>query len=146
VPTRLESEERTLQAAAVPYRWRAGRLEIALVTRRQGKHWILPKGHVEPGETPRQSALREAAEEAGLIGRIGRRPLGTYEYVKGGEPRLVQVFVLQVTRQLARWSEDDVRTRTWLRPEQAMARVREGEVRQLLRLLVARLPGPPARS
>jgi len=67
------------QAAAIPFRWTSGRLEVALITRRQGKHWIVPKGNIEPGETPRRSARREATEEAGLVGRIPLRPFGAYE-------------------------------------------------------------------
>ena len=131
--------ERILQAAAVPYRWNEGRLEIAMVTRRQGGRWTLPKGHVEPGESPRQSARREASEEAGLQGRVGWRPLGSYVYRKGDEPRRVIVFLMRVTRQLSRWSEDDFRHRKWLRLEQAVERVRERGLRTLLRGLSERL-------
>jgi len=132
------TRERILQAAAIPYRWNAGRLEIAMVTRRQSSRWTVPKGHIEPGETPRQSALREALEEAGLLGRIGLRPLGTYEYEKGSEPRLVVAYPMRVTRQLARWSED-FRSREWIRPERAVDRAPEQGLRDLLRRLAERL-------
>ena len=128
-----------LQAATIPYRWNGGRLEIAMVTRRQGSRWTLPKGHVEPGESPRQSARREASEEAGLVGRIGWRPFGSYVYRKGDEPRRVLVFLMRVTRQLSRWSEDDIREREWLRLEHALERVRERGLRTLLRGLAERL-------
>jgi 8-oxo-dGTP pyrophosphatase MutT (NUDIX family) len=131
--------ERILQAAAIPYRWVSGRLEVALITRRTGGRWIVPKGHVEPGESPRQSALREAAEEAGLLGRIASRPLGSYEYLKGREQHLVLVFPLRVTRELRRWSEDHLRDRRWIRVERAIARVRERGLRHLLRGLAERL-------
>ena len=132
-------DEQNLQAAAIPYRWNSGRLEIAMITRRQGGSWIVPKGNVEPGETPRQSALREATEEAGLLGKIALRPLGSYEYRKGREPRIVVVFLLRVTRQLSRWSEDDFRNRKWIRVERAIERVRERGLRHLLRSLTERL-------
>jgi len=128
-----------IQAAAIPYRWNTGRLEIAMITKRQRGAWIVPKGHVEPGETPRQSALREATEEAGLRGRIGARPCGSYEYRKGEEPRLVLVFLLRVTEQLRRWNEDHVRQRQWTRLDLAIRRVREPGLRQILRLLERRL-------
>ena len=130
---------RVLQAAAIPYRWNRSRLEIAMVTRRQGNRWTLPKGHVEPGESPRESARREATEEAGLLGRIGWRPLGSYVYRKGDEPRRVLVYVMRVTRQLSRWSEDDFREREWVRMEQALERVRERGLRALLRGLSEQL-------
>ena len=133
------SDARNLQAAAIPYRWNSGRLEIAMITRRQGGSWIVPKGNVEPGETPRQSARREASEEAGLLGKIGLRPLGSYQYRKGREPRVVVVFLLRVTRQLSRWSEDDFRNRKWVRADRAIERVRERGLRLLLRDLTERL-------
>ncbi|MER5642192.1 NUDIX hydrolase [Kitasatospora sp. NPDC002227] len=34
--------------------------------------WCLPGGHVEPGETPQQTALRELLEETGLVGARAR--------------------------------------------------------------------------
>ena len=136
---KVANEARVIQAAAIPYRWHSGRLEIAMITRRQGDRWIVPKGHVEPGETPRQSALREATEEAGLLGKIGLRPLGSYEYSKGSEPRVVFVFLLRVTRELRRWSEDDCRNREWIRLERAIERVRVRGLRHLLRGLARRL-------
>src|SRR5262249_28078431 len=133
-------DDHVLQAAAIPYRWNDGRLEIAVITRRQGAAWIVPKGHVEPGETPRQSALREASEEAGLLGRLGPRPCGSYRYQKGSEPHLVMVFLLRVTKQLRRWSEDDFRQRKWLRLDRAIERVRERGLRHILRDLRRRRP------
>jgi len=129
---------RSLQAAAIPYRWNSGRLEVALITRRQGKSWIVPKGNIEPGESARRSALREAGEEAGLLGRIGLRPIGAYRYRKGNEPRRVLVFLLEVTRELSAWSEDDIRDRRWLRVERAAERVRERGLQLLLRGLAKR--------
>lgn len=44
-----------------------GQLKIALAQRpHSSKTWVLPKGHVEPGESLEQAALREIYEEAGL--------------------------------------------------------------------------------
>ena len=45
------------RAAVIARRNRAGRVE-----------WCLPKGHIEPGETPEQAAVREVAEETGIRG------------------------------------------------------------------------------
>ena len=41
--------------------------------------WSLPKGHLEPGETAEQAAVREVAEETGIRGRIVA-PLGAIDY------------------------------------------------------------------
>lgn len=134
----VASIARSVQAAAIPYRWSSGRLEVALITRRQGKRWIVPKGNIEPGESARRSARREASEEAGLLGQISARPFGSYAYSKGREPRVVLVFLLRVTRELERWSEMDERERRWIRIERAVERVHERGLRTLLRGLAAR--------
>jgi 8-oxo-dGTP pyrophosphatase MutT (NUDIX family) len=41
--------------------------------------WSLPKGHIEPDETPEETAVREVAEETGIIGRVVA-PIGTIDY------------------------------------------------------------------
>lgn len=40
-------------------------IEILLIQDSKGR-WTIPKGHIEPGETARQTAIREIGEEAGL--------------------------------------------------------------------------------
>ncbi|OLR91046.1 NUDIX hydrolase [Actinokineospora bangkokensis] len=55
---------------------------VALIGRldRRGRMlWSLPKGHIEAGETPEQTAVREVAEETGIDGEVVR-PLGTIDY------------------------------------------------------------------
>jgi 8-oxo-dGTP pyrophosphatase MutT (NUDIX family) len=55
-----------------------GELKVALAQhRRSEKVWNIPKGHVEPGETIEQAALREIAEEAGLFNVTLIRYLGS---------------------------------------------------------------------
>ena len=41
-------------------------LYVVLLRHRFGGHWSFPKGHVEAGESERQTALREVREETGL--------------------------------------------------------------------------------
>ncbi|MBB6372917.1 8-oxo-dGTP pyrophosphatase MutT (NUDIX family) [Pseudonocardia eucalypti] len=61
--------DRALSIAAV-----IGRLD-----RRGRLLWSLPKGHIEPGETPEQAAVREVHEETGIIGSVVA-PLGTIDF------------------------------------------------------------------
>ncbi len=54
-------------AGGVAYRrTETGHLELALIATHGGARWQLPKGSVESGETPQETALREVEEEAGL--------------------------------------------------------------------------------
>src|SRR5689334_16903023 len=97
------------QAAVIPYRIRNERIEVALVTTSRGKGWIVPKGSVDTGERPRDAAIREAEEEAGLRGIVTRKPLGRYRDVKGHGPCRVDVYLMRVTRVLEHWLEDNLR-------------------------------------
>ena len=119
------------QAAVIPYRIRKERLEVALVTTSDGRGWIVPKGSVDEGERPRDAAIREAIEEAGLRGIVTRKPLGRYRHVKGKDSMRVDVYLMQVTKVLNRWSEDGLRRRRWMRVSAAAARLR-GELQPFI--------------
>jgi len=113
------------QAAVIPYRIRKEQLEVALVTTSTGKRWIVPKGSVDDGERPRDAAIREAEEEAGVRGIVARRPVGRYLHVKGNGLRRVDVYVMRVTKELEHWLEDRFRRRRWMRVHDAADCVRE---------------------
>jgi len=113
------------QAAVIPYRIRKERVEVALVTTSTGKGWIVPKGSVDEGEHPRDAAIREAEEEAGLRGVVTRRPLGRYLHIKRKGRRRVDVYLMRVTNVRARWLEDKFRRRRWMRLPDAVACLRE---------------------
>ncbi|HEY6554254.1 MAG TPA: NUDIX domain-containing protein, partial [Vicinamibacteria bacterium] len=53
--------------------------QILLISVMEGKRWQLPKGHIEEGETPEETAVREVREETGVTGRV-RGPLPGVEY------------------------------------------------------------------
>lgn len=52
---------------------------IGRLDRRGRLMWSLPKGHVEPGETREQAAIREVQEETGITGKI-LAPLGAIDF------------------------------------------------------------------
>ena len=119
------------QAAVIPYRIRKERVEVALVTTSRGKGWIVPKGSVDDGEKPRDAAIREAEEEAGLLGVVARKPLGRYRHVNGSGSCHVDVYPMRVTSVLEHWLEDRLRRRRWMRISEAAACLRE-ELREFL--------------
>jgi 8-oxo-dGTP pyrophosphatase MutT (NUDIX family) len=125
-----------LQYAALPYRLKDG-VEILLVTSRETQRWVIPKGWPMKGKKPCAAAAREALEEAGVSGKVGKCPIGAYRYVKqlkNGAPLqcTVDVFPLQVTRQRKRWLEQGQRTAHWFTPEQAAEAVQEPELKELI--------------
>ena len=113
------------QAAVIPYRIRKARVEVALITTSTGKGWILPKGSVDQGERPREAAIREAEEEAGLRGVVARKPVGRYHHAKGDDLRRVDVYIMRVTRELDHWLEEKTRRRRWMRVADAADRLRD---------------------
>jgi len=81
LPRRLPAVEET-SAGGVIIDVQDGVARIAVIARRNraGRvEWCLPKGHLENDETLEQTAVREVAEETGMVGRI-LAPLGTIEY------------------------------------------------------------------
>ena len=56
-----------------------------LVVNQHNDSWSLPKGHVDPGETPRQAAVREIREESGVKELEFIKELGTYERYRIGK-------------------------------------------------------------
>ena len=63
-----------IQYAALPYRIVRRRVEILLITSRDTRRWVIPKGWPMKGLKPQDAAAVEAAEEAGLIGEVEGRP------------------------------------------------------------------------
>lgn len=75
---------RATSAGGVVHRTEAGRLEVALVRRRQPPLWALPKGTPDSGETLAETAIRETSEETGLKVEI-EQPISaiTYYFIHG---------------------------------------------------------------
>lgn len=88
-------------------------VEVLLVTPRGGDGWIIPKGKVEARLGPRESAGREAEEEAGVRGEVDQAPFDQYRHGGGEDGPLVTVFLMRVTRELSSWAEAHERERRW---------------------------------
>jgi len=111
------------QAAAVPFRvLEDGRIEIMLI-RRRGRPWGIPKGSVDPGRTLRNTALNEAAEEAGLHGELLEQALGEFVYQKQYGELLVTVYAMKVMKLDDYWLEQPIRERQWFGIEEALTLV-----------------------
>jgi 8-oxo-dGTP pyrophosphatase MutT (NUDIX family) len=106
--------------------------QICLITSSSGKHWLVPKGHLEHGLKLRETARQEAWEEAGLIGVISPRPVGAYEYQKFGRIYRVVIFWMQVTHVQRKWPEQKRRRRRWLSPEKALPHISHSPLRRIV--------------
>jgi 8-oxo-dGTP pyrophosphatase MutT (NUDIX family) len=120
------------QAAAIPIK----EGHVCLVTSRSGKRWVIPKGCLEPGKTAGEIALQEAWEEAGLAGILQGQPVGSYLYEKYGMTHHVTVFIIQVTQAADNWPERSVRDRDWVTPSQAIDRIDDRGLREIIRSTV----------
>ncbi len=71
---------------------------ILLISTQSGRRWQLPKGHIEEGETPEQTAVREVREETGVTGRVvAPLPGVEYWFIERGQRRVhkyVDYFLL----------------------------------------------------
>jgi len=125
------------QYGVLPYRTGAdGSLELLLITSKERKRWVIPKGNPIPFLLNYESAAREAFEEAGVEGGIATKPIGTYRYGKrrrGGEAAaIVTVYPLLVSREAGDWPEREERRRQWFSPAEAAAAVEEPELKSLV--------------
>lgn len=130
------------QACAIPYRVRRGKLEFCLITTTRRGRWAFPKGIVDPGETPAQTALKEAHEEAGLRGTIEGKRLGEYTYSKWRKQLVVRVFLMRVTRTERSWLEANLRQRCWCPVDEARQRIGRKKQRRLLEAALTKLQPP----
>lgn len=124
------------QSAALPFAFQEEALKLLLVTSIGTKRWIIPKGHLEPGLTASESAEAEALEEAGVIGNMASRPIGSYSYrkrpEKGGDRCRVRVYALEVTRVLEKYPEAGLRKREWMSVSKAIKAVQEPDLKVLI--------------
>ena len=116
------------QAAVIPVS--DGR--VCMVTSSSGRRWVIPKGMIDPGHTAGEAALLEAWEEAGLVGVLAQEPVGSYLYDKYGRPHHVTVFLMTVTEIAEEWPERDVRRRELLDADEAVDRIEEPGLREIV--------------
>jgi 8-oxo-dGTP diphosphatase len=133
---------RLLVRAAGGLLWRAGPRgpELAVIHRPRHRDWTLPKGKLELGESFRDAALREVAEETGCGARLLRFAGFTF-YLAAGRPKLVAFWHMRADACSPFEPSEEVDRLEWLTPPEAGARLdHAGERRMLAR---ARRSMPP---
>jgi 8-oxo-dGTP pyrophosphatase MutT (NUDIX family) len=125
------------QYAALPWRRAGGEVQVLLITSRETRRWVIPKGWGKKGEPAMISAAREALEETGVAGRVTEQPLGAYRYDKvmktgRAQPVQVAVYALEVLHEHSDWPEREVREKFWTSQAQAASLVAEPELQALI--------------
>ncbi|WP_404482384.1 DUF47 family protein [Novosphingobium sp. BL-52-GroH] len=135
------------QIAVLPYRTVGNAIDapiqILLITSRQTRRWVIPKGGLMKGMPPHAAASVEAEEEAGVLGATCPVPLGSYRYRKRRNSGAwvwadVDVFPFAVTEELDSWDEQHQRERRWFPLAEAARSVEEEDLRALIRSFGAR--------
>jgi 8-oxo-dGTP pyrophosphatase MutT (NUDIX family) len=134
---RASERAANVQYAALPWRRANGATEILLITTRKTRSWIVPKGWPIAGLSPSECAAHEALEEAGILGEVRDKALGSFHYDKRRktgdiDPCTVHVFAMEVIHQRRSWPEKAARDICWCSVEEALARVTEPGLRRLI--------------
>lgn len=126
-------------AGGVVIRRDAGWTQFLLVTaRRQPGEWVLPKGHIEPGESAAEAAAREVLEEAGITASLVGE-LGQLDYFTARGRLHVQFFLMAFESE---GPPGEDRDRAWLSADEARGRVRHEDARALITLAESRVSFP----
>ncbi|MNX25860.1 NUDIX domain protein [compost metagenome] len=136
-PARTETSE-VRQVAVLPWRLGENGVEVMMITSRETRRWVIPKGGRMVGKTDPQAAAQEAYEEAGVQGETLEAPIGHFRYakrLKSGETQacVVAVYPLEVLIQLGAWPEDQQRQRRWMPQTDAADAVHEEDLADLIR-------------
>ncbi|MDG2002170.1 MAG: DUF47 family protein [Novosphingobium sp.] len=135
------------QIAVLPYRTDSPSVDapihILLITSRETRRWIIPKGNPMAKLPPHASAAVEAEEEAGVLGSACPVRIGSYRYRKRRNSGAsvwaeVDVFPFAVTEELDSWKEQHERERRWFTLAEAADAVDEADLRALIRSFGAR--------
>ena len=103
-------------AGGIVYRRRGEMVEMLIVRARPNPHdWVLPKGHIERGETPEACARREVREEAGVDGEP-EILIGVDRYMG---PRSAIAVAFYLLRYVADVTPDETRETRWVTFDEA---------------------------
>ena len=99
-----------------------------MTARQSPGEWVLPKGHIEAGETEAEAAVREVLEESGVTAVAGE-PIGDLEYSTSRGRIRVRFFVMAFRSEA---EPGESRQRAWVTAADARKRLRWDDAQQLI--------------
>ncbi len=99
---------------AVIFRTVNSEVQYLLIKNKRSENWGFPKGHIEAGETERETAIREVLEETGLHIDILPDFTAKSEYsIQGRVEKFVTIFLASTKDTVLRIQEDEIDDYAW---------------------------------
>lgn len=117
------------QAGAVVFKNLADPKILIVRAKQDPSQWIFPKGHVEPGESLPETAVREAREEAGVITEIVSALSPVVRFEKNNREICVRYFLAELRSEIP---AQENREKQWASPEEARKLLSHDDSRRVL--------------
>ena len=104
------------------YRDIKGEVRYLLIKNRRSSHWGFPKGHIEPGETKKETAVREVLEETGIHVKLidGFESVSKFK-IQNKIEKIVSIFVGTTTDTSTSIQPEEIEDYIWLTYDRAMS-------------------------
>jgi 8-oxo-dGTP pyrophosphatase MutT (NUDIX family) len=137
-PAKVETLDQ-ISAGGVAFRRQDSEIQVAIVSVKPKLRWQLPKGIVDPGESPQVTARREVREEAGVETDLIKL-IETIEYwyrsVKNGKPvrfhKFVHFYLMEYRSGDVANHDREVEEARWVSFEEAMEMLEFKSEREVL--------------
>lgn len=110
---------------------------ILLVSSKKTGEWVLPKGHIDPGETSEETAVREVREETGYAGKVISYLGETPRYSFNGESILVAYYLMSPINEEPHPAEQ--RKKEWVEINKAIEMLKNEDLKKLMREVALRI-------
>jgi diadenosine hexaphosphate hydrolase (ATP-forming) len=130
-------------AGGIIFRAKGDDIEILLIQDAKDR-WTIPKGHIESGESPKETAVREIAEETGLKRIEVLSWLGKVDFRYRRQDRLVlmttQVYLMKALDQREGLQKEKwMRSIQWFKFNDALDKIEYDDISKLLLLAKSRI-------